>query len=96
MASNMKRDEPGEKFNEEFSSSVECYPRGSHYSESTETLTAPKSRRSSSYGNCSPFVTIEGSDGRTGVSRESQLSHYYDLIEKAHATLKQNLHISYR
>ena len=61
MASNMKRDEPDEKFNEEFSSSVECSPRGSHHSESTETLTAQKSRRSSSYGNCSPSVAKEGS-----------------------------------
>ena len=83
MASNMKGDEPDKKFNEECSSSAECSPQGSHHSESTETLTAPKSRRSSSHGNCSPFVTIEGSDGRTGVLRESQLSHYYDLIEKA-------------
>ena len=82
MASNMKGDEPDKKFNEECSSSAECSPQGSHHSESTETLTAPKSRRSSSHGNCSPFVTIEGSDGRTGVLRESQLSHYYDLIEK--------------
>ena len=83
MASNMKRDEPDKKFNKECSTSVECSPRGSHHSGSTEMLTTPKSRRSSSYGNCSSFVAIEGSKGRTGVLKESPLSHYYDLIEKA-------------
>ena len=58
MASNMKRDEPDKKFNEEFSLSVECSTRGSHHSESTETLTAPKSKGSSSYGNYSSFLAI--------------------------------------
>ena len=38
----MNRDEPDKKFNEECSTSVECSPRGSHHSESTEMLTAPK------------------------------------------------------
>ena len=83
MASNMERDELDEKFNEEYSSSMECSPRGSHHSKSTEMLTAPKSRGSSSSGYCSSFVATEDSDGRTEVSGESQLSHYYDMIEKA-------------
>ena len=83
MASNMERDELDEKFNEEYSSSMECSPRGSHHSKSTEMLTVPKSRGSSSSGYCSSFVATEDSDGRTEVSGESQLSHYYDMIEKA-------------
>ena len=83
MASNMERDELDEKFNEEYSSSMECSPRGSHHSKFTEMLTAPKSRGSSSSGYCSSFVATEDSDGRTEVSGESQLSHYYDMIEKA-------------
>ena len=83
MASNMERDELDEKFNEEYSSSMECSPRGSHHSKSTEMLTASKSRGSSSSGYCSSFVATEDSDGRTEVSGESQLSHYYDMIEKA-------------
>ena len=83
MAFNMERDELDEKFNEEYSSSMECSPRGSHHSKSTEMLTASKSRGSSSSGYCSSFVATEDSDGRTEVSGESQLSHYYDMIEKA-------------
>ena len=83
MAFNMERDELDEKLNEEYSSSMECSPRGSHHSKSTEMLTVPKSRGSSSSGYCSSFVATEDSDGRTEVSGESQLSHYYDMIEKA-------------
>ncbi|XP_022787247.1 uncharacterized protein LOC111327355 [Stylophora pistillata] len=83
MASNMERDEPDEKFYEEYSSSVECSPRGSHHSKFTDILTVPKSRRSSSSGYCSSFVATDGFDGSTELSRDSQLSHYYDMIEKA-------------
>ena len=82
MAFNMERDELDEKLNEEYSSSMKCFLRGSHHSKSTEMLTASKSRRSSSSGHFSAFVATEDSDGRTEVSGESQLSHYYDMFEK--------------
>ena len=82
MAFNMERDELDEKLNEEYSSSMKCFLRGSHHSKSTEMLTASKSRRSSSSGHFSAFVATEDSDGRTEVSGETQLSHYYDILKK--------------
>ena len=78
----MERDELDEKLNEEYSSSMKCFLRGSHHSKSTEMLTASKSRRRSSSGHFSAFVATEDSDGRTEASGESQLSHYYDMFEK--------------
>ena len=78
----MERHELDEKLKEEYSSSMECFLRGSHHSKSTEMLTASKSRRSSSSWYFSSFVAPEDSDGRTEVSGESQLSHYYGMTEK--------------
>ena len=89
MAFNMERDELDEKLNEEYSSSMECSPRGSHHSKSTEMLTASKSRRSLSSGHFSAFVATEDSDGRTEESVESQLSYYYDMIEKVSSNYDQ-------
>ena len=90
MTSHRKENEPDENFNEGNSSSTECSPRDSHHSKSTETLSVPKSRRSSSSGYSSTFVATESSNPRTEVSGESQLSHYYDMIEKALDSLNFN------
>ena len=59
---------------------MECFLRGSHHSKSAEMLTASKSRTSSSSRHFSAFVATEDSDGRTEVSGESQLSHYYSIM----------------
>ena len=67
----MERDELDEKLSEEYSSSMECFLRGSHHSKSTEMLTASKSRRSSSSGYFSSFLATKDSDGRTEVIGES-------------------------
>ena len=83
MVSNREESESFERFNEEFLQSTDCSPQDSHNSKSADPLTHPKSRRSSSSGYSSSFVGTDNSNVGTELSGESEVSHYYDLLDKA-------------
>lgn len=74
---------PRETVGEEHVPSKNSSPLDSPRSELTDPLPLPKSRRNSSSGYSSSFFGSENSNGGTEVSEYSNVSHYYDLIDKA-------------
>ena len=68
---------------EECPPSTKTSPKDSPRFKSEESQTLPKSRRSSSSGYSSSFVGTDNSNAETELSKESEVSHYYDLLDRA-------------
>ena len=83
IVSQREDNESCESASEEYPPSTNNSPKDSPRFKSEESQTLPKSRRSSSSGYSSSFVGTDNSNAGTELSKESKVSHYYDLLDRA-------------
>ncbi|KAL9972512.1 hypothetical protein ACROYT_G018834 [Oculina patagonica] len=86
-ASQGEQNKSCESVGEECPPSTSNSPQDSPRFKTAEPRTLLKSRRSSSSGYSSSFLGTVKSNAETELSQESEVSHYYDLLDRALDTL---------